>query len=104
TQLGGATFITMEPLSHKQALGLDGEAREKFWLVGRLTINESSVELRPISTDSGFIKKGEPAEREAVEKIIAANVDNDQLYGETVRLIRADPEHIKEVLAAFKVD
>jgi hypothetical protein len=103
TTIGSAAFITLEPINHKNELGVSDD-KSKFWLVGRVNLSGDSLEYKPITNDSKLIKSQEPKTREALESLVKANVDNLDLYGETMRFQRADKDTIKAVLEAFHVE
>jgi hypothetical protein len=96
TRLGGATFITAEPLETLDYAfpPAAGEKAEKHWIVGRVDIKDDALTFRLIDLNSWIVK--DLKTREKLEDAIKAQVDNKELYGDitTFQRITADKANL----------
>lgn len=100
TALGGATFLTLEPLDCAQWLGLKSEMFPCF--VAKVDFADGSLHLRIVNGGKG---PAEAAKNSAeLEAAIAKNVAADALYIDTAMVFKKfdDKARIQAVLDAFR--
>jgi hypothetical protein len=99
TTIGGAVFLTMEPLNCDHFAGV-GE--KPPYLVAKLSLAEGSLHLHLVNGDHDAVKSANDSRE--LEAAIEKSVNSDALYGGVVTVFKKadDKALIKSVLEAFR--
>jgi hypothetical protein len=81
TSLAGATFITCESLDDAAYL-VPGEKSDRYYWVAKLERSGDTVTLSPVNESSPLMK--DKTTRDQIETVIKANVNNKELYSQTM--------------------
>ncbi len=100
TAVGGAKFLTLEPLDCATLAGLNTEKPPYF--VSKADLTDGSLRLRIVNGDKQPAKAAQNSSE--LEAVIAKNVDSDELYAGTGLVFNKldDKARIESVLKAFR--
>lgn len=102
TEIGGKPFVCMEPRPIKVDLGMK-EMETKFWFVARYERKGDKLTLQATDPDHDELKELETTAQ--AEKIIAAQVDNPDLYMDepmALRRLGEDDELLEQFFDAYQ--
>ncbi|MCU0982392.1 MAG: hypothetical protein MUF25_24815 [Pirellulaceae bacterium] len=99
TSIGGATFLTMEPMNAEHFLGV-GE--KPPYLVAKLSLSDGVLQLRLVDGGNEAVKNANDSQ--ALEKAIEQGVNTETLYGgEPAAFAKTeDKALLRSILAAFR--
>ncbi|MGN6369697.1 MAG: hypothetical protein ACTHN5_15670 [Phycisphaerae bacterium] len=109
TPLGGATFITLEPLDRLDYVSKD-EDDKAWWMTAKIDLKPGTLSFRPINPDSSLVKELDT--RQKLEEVIKNNVDREDLYSPEMqfqklasdgKLSDSEKQLIKDALEVFHV-
>jgi hypothetical protein len=79
TDIKGQTFMTLQPI---ETVGMvNGDARQSYFIVARVKIDGTT--LTAMALDPEFKKLKEAPNREALERIVSASLDDPKLFTTT---------------------
>jgi hypothetical protein len=76
TEIKGQTFLTLQPIETTGML--NGDSRQAYYINTRVKIEGAT--LTAMALDPEFKKLKESRDRDALEKIVAENIDDPKLY------------------------
>jgi hypothetical protein len=79
TEIKGQTFLTLQPIETTGML--NGDSRPAYYIVTRVKLEGAT--LTAMALDPEFKKLREVRDRDALEKIVAENIDDPKLYTAT---------------------
>jgi hypothetical protein len=99
TAIGGATFLTMEPLNCEH---FAGAGEKPPYLVGKIGLVDGTLRLHFVNGDQEPVKSANSSQ--ALEAAIAQSINSESLYGgEAAVLTKVDDKTlVKSVLEAFR--
>ena len=103
TDLGGAQFITLQPLPAEEPLGFADKDAKQTWEVMKLEWKGAELTVRPVNGDCDLLK--DVKTQAEAEKVITANVANDKIYdkaGVFRKVTEKDRELMGKVLDVYR--
>ena len=99
TPIGGATFLTLEPLSGEHFAGLGDKPP---YLVAKVSLADGALQLRLVNGDHDAVKNA--SDGQALEAVIEKAVNSAALYGGEATVFKKtdDKALIRSVLEAFR--
>mgnify|MGYP006961818267 FL=1 len=99
TPLGGATFLTLEPLNCEHFAGLGDKPP---YLVAKVSLANGALQLRLVNGDHEAVKNANDSQ--ALQAVIEKAVNSDALYGGEASVFKKtdDKALIRSVLEAFR--
>lgn len=99
TSIGGATFLTMEPLNLEHFVGVGDKPP---YLVGKISLTDGALQFRLVNGDHDSVKSADNSQQ--LEAAIEKEGNSEALYGgEATVFTKADDKAlIKSVLEAFR--
>lgn len=99
TSLGGATFLTMEPMNVGHFLGV---AEKPPYLVAKLSLSDGVLRLRLVDGGNEAVKNA--GDSQALEKVIEQGVNTDGLYGGEPAVFAKSEDKVllRAILEAFR--
>ena len=91
TPLGGATFITMEPLDRLDYVEKDPNDKA-WWMTGKIELTAGKVSFRMVNPDSPLIKDKDVDTREKLEALLKDNAGREDLYSPEMPLEKIAPD------------
>jgi hypothetical protein len=99
TPIGGATFLTLEPLNCEHFAGLGDKPP---YLVAKVSLADGALQLRLVNGDHDAVKNA--SDSQALQAVIEKAVNSDALYGGEATVFKKadDKALIRSVLEAFR--
>ncbi len=99
TPLGGATFLTLEPLNCEHFAGLGDKPP---YLVAKVSLADGALQLRLVNGDNESVKNANDSQ--ALQAVIEKGVNSDALYGGDATVFKKtdDKALVRSVLDAFR--
>jgi hypothetical protein len=99
TPIGGATFLTLEPLNCEHFAGLGDKPP---YLVAKVSLADGALQLRLVNGDHEAVKNA--SDSQAFQAVIEKAVHSDALYGGEATVFKKadDKALIRSVLEAFR--